>query len=204
MCMEMPDPSPVNRRNIVVIKQRLEPAETSPVPNTSNVRSRRAYFDCRHGQLHVRTAFPTTGGFDEKVTLVCLHAGAATGRQFTRFMPLAAIARSVYAPDLPGCGESDRGSAASPADAAAAVLDLVTDLRLRQVDLLAVREGAAVAVELARARPDLVRRVVLLGAAPSLQLPARVHLIDASNYPDDPFESDPAALAQLVDSYLSR
>jgi Tol biopolymer transport system component len=29
------------------------------------VRTRRAYFDCRFGQLHVRTAFPTTGGFDE-------------------------------------------------------------------------------------------------------------------------------------------
>ena len=37
------------------------------------VRTRRAYFDCKFGQLHVRTAFPATGGFDEQVTLFCLH-----------------------------------------------------------------------------------------------------------------------------------
>lgn len=174
------------------------------MPKPANVRSRRAYFDCRHGQLHVRTAFPTTGGFDEKVTLVCLHAAASTGRQFSRFMPLAATQRSVYAPDLPGCGESDPAALASPAAAAAAVVDLATDLRLRQADLLGVREGAAVAIEMAMARPDLVRRVVLLGAAPSLQLPPRAHLIDASKYPDDLFESDPAALLRVVDGYLCR
>jgi pimeloyl-ACP methyl ester carboxylesterase len=174
------------------------------VPKPSNVRSRRAYFDCRYGQLHVRTAFPTTGGFDEKVTLVCLHARDSSGRQFSRFMPLAATERSVYAPDLPGCGESDPAPAAGPTEAAAAVADLATDLRLRQLDVLGYREGAAVAVELAFARPDLIRRVVLIGAAPSLRLPPRAHLIDAAKYPDGPFESEPAALVELVDSYLCR
>ena len=38
-----------------------------PMPT---VRTRRAYFDCKFGQLHVRTAFPATGGFDEGVTLM--------------------------------------------------------------------------------------------------------------------------------------
>jgi pimeloyl-ACP methyl ester carboxylesterase len=70
--------------------------------------------------------------------------------------------RSVYAPDLPGCGESD--APASPptiADYAAAVGDLLDTLRLRQVDLLGYQSGSLAAAELAVARPDQVRRVIL-------------------------------------------
>src|ERR1700761_5563430 len=63
------------------------------------VRTRRAYFDCRFGQLHVRTAFPTTGGFDEGVTLLCLHSREGSSRSFARFLPEIAADRSVYAPD---------------------------------------------------------------------------------------------------------
>jgi pimeloyl-ACP methyl ester carboxylesterase len=173
------------------------------VPKPANVRTRRAYFDCRYGQLHVRTAFPATGGFDEKVTLVCLHAAGASGRQFGRFMPLAATRRSVYAPDLPGCGESD-APATGVADAAAAVADLASDLRLRQVDLLGFREGCAVAMALALARPDIVRRVVLIGAVPSERRPAQTDIIDAAEYPDDPFNAAPLALVERVDSILFR
>jgi len=111
------------------------------------VRTRRAYFDCKFGQLHVRTAFPTTGGFDEQVTLICLHPMDASSRIFSRFLPELADVRSVYAPDLPGYGES--------------VSDLTNDLRLRQIDVLGLQYGAGVALELAAARPELVRRLVL-------------------------------------------
>jgi pimeloyl-ACP methyl ester carboxylesterase len=173
------------------------------VPKPANVRTRRAYFDCRYGQLHVRTAFPGTGGFDEKVTLVCLHAAGASSRQFSRYLPLAATQRSVYAPDLPGCGESD-APAMGAADAAAAVADLVVDLRLRQVDLLGFREGCAVAIDLALARPDIVRRLVLIGGAASERRPARTDSIDAAEFPDDPFVTAPQALALRVDSILIR
>src|SRR6266704_4048425 len=71
------------------------------------VRTRRAYFDCKFGQLHVRTAFPTTGGFDEQVTLFCLHPMDASSRAFSGILSELADVRSVYAPDLPGYGESD-------------------------------------------------------------------------------------------------
>jgi pimeloyl-ACP methyl ester carboxylesterase len=134
----------------------------SPVPELA-VRTRRAYFDCQFGQLHVRTAFPTTGGFDEQVTLVCLHGREGSSRSFARFLPEMAADRSVYAPDLPGFGESDAAPSQSHADAARAVGDLATDLRLRKIDLVGVRFGAAVALDLASARPELVRRLVLVG-----------------------------------------
>src|SRR5580692_9238302 len=110
----------------------------SPVTETT-VRTRRAYFDCRFGQIHVRTAFPTTGGFDEGVTLVCLHSREGSSRSFARFLPEIATDRSVYAPYLPGFGESDAaptlGDAdvgpadVGPAEAARAVGDLATNLR---------------------------------------------------------------------------
>jgi pimeloyl-ACP methyl ester carboxylesterase len=174
------------------------------VPKPANVRSRRAYFDCRYGQLHVRTAFPTTGGFDEKVTLFCLHAAGTSGRQFNGFLPLAAAQRSVYAPDLPGCGESDPAPAPGSAESAAAVVDLATDLRLRQLDVLGFREGAAVAIDFAIARPDLVRRLVLIGGASTLRLPGAATVIDAAGYPGEPFVNAPQAMVELVDSVLCR
>src|SRR4051794_21687809 len=45
---------------------------------TAHPRLRRAYFECRYGQLHVHNAIPAGGGFDEKTTLVCLHASSGT------------------------------------------------------------------------------------------------------------------------------
>lgn len=139
---------------------------------TIAVRTRRAYFDFQHGQLHVRTAFPTTGGFDEQVTLFCLHGGQSSSRCFATFLPEIADVRSVYAPDLPGCGESDPSPNASVSEAASAVSDLARDLRLRQIDLYGMNTGAAVALELAAAKPDLVRRLVLVGIPTADPLPA--------------------------------
>jgi pimeloyl-ACP methyl ester carboxylesterase len=138
---------------------------------TFAVRTRRAYFDFQHGQLHVRTAFPTTGGFDEQVPLFCLHGGENSSRSFARLLPEIADVRSVYAPDLPGCGESDPSPNGTVSEAASAVAHLAADLRLRQIDLLGINTGAAVALELAAAKPDLVRRVVVVGIPTVDRLP---------------------------------
>jgi pimeloyl-ACP methyl ester carboxylesterase len=127
------------------------------------VRVRRAYFDCRFGQLHVRTAFPTSGGFDEHTTLLCLHRCSRSGRAFARFLPEMARDRSVYAPDLPGHGESDAPSQRPAiADYAAAMADFVDAMRFRSIDVLGQQAGALVAAELAILRPEQVRRVVMV------------------------------------------
>ncbi|HEY2679316.1 MAG TPA: alpha/beta hydrolase [Steroidobacteraceae bacterium] len=140
-------------------------AKLSKISSTpaETVRMRRAYFDFRFGQLHVRTAFPATGGFDEQVTLICLHPAQGSSRIFKRLLPGIADVRSVYAPDLPGCAESDPAPTSGAADAAGAISDLADDLRLRQIDLFGVQGGANVALALAAARPELVRRLVILG-----------------------------------------
>lgn len=181
--------------------------KVSKVSTPPAVRTRRAYFDCQFGQMHVRTAFPTTGGFDELATLACLHPSDASSRTFSRILPLLADVRSVYAPDLPGYGESDSSPARSVADAAAAVGDFAGGLRLRQIDLLGVGYGAAVAVELALAKPELVRCLVLidLAAAERLaQVKQPYQVLDVISYGDHPFDAAPRELALQIDAFLRR
>jgi pimeloyl-ACP methyl ester carboxylesterase len=199
----------------------------SPVPELT-VRTRRAYFDCKFGQLHVRTAFPATGGFDEQVTLVCLHSREGSSRSFARFLPEMAGDRSVYAPDLPGFGESDAAPSLSHANAASAVGDLATDLRLRKIDLVGVRFGAAVALDLASARPELVRRLVLVGSPPMDHVPSisqqclilkvksdqadesqwrrgalsNARVVELTDQAGDVFDTDPKGLARQIGAFL--
>jgi pimeloyl-ACP methyl ester carboxylesterase len=203
-------------------------AKTS-TPPPLEVRTRRAYFDCQFGQLHVRTAFPTTGGFDEQVTMICLHPVQASSRSFVRFLPEIADVRSVYAPDLPGCGESDPSPGASASEAAAAVSDLAHDLRLRQIDLLGLQSGAGVALHLAAGRPELVRRLVLVGVPTADPLPTvrqqalvlrtriegadGLHIakaalpngkfVDVADYAEDMFDAAPKTLAKQIGAFLS-
>src|SRR5271169_4160405 len=188
------------------LQTRLEPPlvkhpKLSPVQPIA-VRTRRAYFDCKFGQLHVRTAFPTTGGFDEQVTLFCLHPSEGSSRGFDRLLPEMAHDRSVYAPDLPGFGESDPAPSFASSDAARAVSDLATDLRLRRIDVLGVGFGAAVALELAAARPDLVRRLVLTAVPPMDRKPAAAQETLVLEGADELLGAMPAAPASHVRAFL--
>lgn len=128
------------------------------------VHLRRMYVDCRHGQLHVHTAFPSSGGFDELTPLVCVHPSPLSGRVFRGLLADLGEDRSVYAPDLPGHGESDAPETApTVADYAAAIGDLLDSLRLRQVDVIGYQTGSLIAAELAIARPQQLRRFVAVG-----------------------------------------
>jgi alpha/beta hydrolase fold len=127
------------------------------------VRVRRAYFECRFGQLNVRTAFAASGGFDERTTLLCLHAETGSSRMFVKLLPQIAPDRSVYAPDLPGCGESDAPPRpGSIADYAGAMGDFIDMMHFRQLDVLGCGAGALIAVELALGRPQVVRLLILV------------------------------------------
>jgi pimeloyl-ACP methyl ester carboxylesterase len=174
------------------------------------VRSRRAYFDTRLGQLHVRTAFPGTGGFDEHTTLICVHPAGSSSRVFAAFLPLMAADRSVYAPDRPGHGESDGSPNGDTAMHAEALADLAADLRLRKIDVLGVQDGAAVALALAAAKPDLVRRLVLVGpqgeraAAPQPTLNLRLGAAGSAEFPVDVLDAQPTALAKAVGAFLNQ
>jgi len=150
------------------------------IADSAPPRLRRAYFECRYGQLHVHNAIPAGGGFDEQTTLICLHASSTTGRVFLEVSRLLGTSRSIYSPDTPGCGESDppprRPSINGYCDA---IGDFIDSMRFRQVDLLGAHSGAAVAAELAIARPKVVRRVIMVGA-PALDAEERRSYRDLS------------------------
>jgi len=134
-------------------------------PRAPSVHVRRMYVDYHYGQMHVRTAFSGGGGFDELTPLVCLHQSPMSGRVFDRFLPLMSTDRTVYAPDTPGFGMSDPPSEQpSIEDYAGALGEFLDHLRLRRVDLLGYHTGACIAAELAIARPEQVRRVVMVAA----------------------------------------
>jgi pimeloyl-ACP methyl ester carboxylesterase len=174
-------------------------------PQAIVVRTRRAYFDCKFGQLHVRTAFPTTGGFDEQVTLFCLHAIDASSRSFSRLLTELADVRSVYAPDLPGFGESDSSPAQSSTDAAIAVSDLADGLRLRQIDVFGIQYGAEAALELAAMRPELVRCLIVSGVPTAerlAQIKLKHRVLDITRYGSDPFGTASQKLGEEIGAFL--
>ncbi len=132
-------------------------------PQESRPRVRRGYFECRYGQLHVHNAIPPGGGFEEGTPLLCLHHAGGTGREFEQFLTLAGRDRSVYAPDMPGFGESDDpGGPLSIAEYAAAIGDFLQTMRFRQIDVLGHQSGSLLAAELAVTRAQQIRRLVLV------------------------------------------
>ncbi len=137
-----------------------------PISQPAVVHLRRSYADCRYGQIHVWSAYPSGGGFDERTPILAIHHAGGSGRMFTPVLRDLGHDRSIYAPDLPGHGSSDiPSSRASVADIAGALGDFLDSMRVRSVDLIGYELGALAAAELAIARPQQVRRVLLWGVA---------------------------------------
>jgi pimeloyl-ACP methyl ester carboxylesterase len=148
-----------------------------PLPQPAAIHVRRSYAECRYGQIHLWTAYPSGGGFDERTPIVCLHHSGGSGRLFAPMLKELGNDRSIYAPDLPGHGSSDAAaSKAAVADLAGAIGDFLDSLRLRQVDIFGYQLGAAIAAELAIARPQQIRRVMLWGV-PAYSAQDRVTLL---------------------------
>ena len=118
-------------------------------------RVRRAYYDCRYGQLHLHNAIPSGGGFDE-LTSVHLRAWQRARRAGSscRCWPALGLERSVYALDLPGmrrirsAPRVDRRSMPP----CMAVTDFVDSMRIRSFDLVARGDGCEVALRLLKLR----------------------------------------------------
>lgn len=124
-------------------------------------RVHRAYAWGRDGQIHYRRSGPAGA----RSPLLLIHGLRDTSGTFEAFMSEMGRERSVIAPDLPGAGMSDAlKGRTGPADYAEAMLNVVAELGLGMVDVLAVAEGGEVAVEMARQQPDVVRKLILVSA----------------------------------------
>lgn len=122
---------------------------------------RKLYADTSYGQVHARIAeakSPTGAP-----PLVCLHPAPSSGLYFATVMPMLSRDRDVIAPDYPGYGGSDALSEpVAIAGYARAILEFLNNANVREpVDILGFHTGCLVAVEMAHAAPDRVRRLVL-------------------------------------------
>lgn len=164
-----------------------KPQQSAPQP-----RLRRAYYDCRYGQLHLHNAIPPGGGFDELTSVLCLHGEGEDGRVFLPAMPALGAQRSVYALDLPGVGGTDAAPGVPPADAAVHVAcDFLDSMRIRVVDVLARGRAAAAALRLLELRGSALRRVVLIDAAGIIRPGPGLAVLTAA-------EATPARLVELL------
>lgn len=123
---------------------------------------RKAYFDCRFGQLHVRMAGERRG---PARPLLCFHLSPVSGVIYESWIVEMGRDRLALAPDTPGYGMSDFPPAPPTiADYAAAMGDLTDALGLGEFDVIGYHTGSKIAVAIARQRPAQVRHLVLVSA----------------------------------------
>lgn len=164
---------------------------------------RRMYVDCRYGQMHLTTAFPPSGGFDEFTPLIFIHAKDGTGADFKACAAVLGADRSIYAPDLPGSGASDGPVGhMTIAEFANVIADLIDQLRLREVDLIGCGRGALVAFELVALRPREIRRLVIAGSEPAAAVakPMLQLTEDAEVFTRQPLAATVARIREFLDS----
>ena len=114
--------------------------------------------------------------------VVLLHGFPETSHAWRKIIPALSEHYTVVAPDLRGCGDTDRPSGGyDKRTVAADVHRLVGHLRLGPINLVSHDVGMMVGYAYACAYPAQVRRLVLMEAAlPGLGLEA---LYDAIKYP---------------------
>lgn len=129
-----------------------------PLASAATGREVRGYVTLGHGQLHVRRFGTGTGR-----PLLALHELPGSAAGLREIAGRLGADRIVYAPDLPGLGESDPLPVADVGACCDALLGAMDACGVRELDVLAEHTTSAVAVELARRAPARVRRVVLDG-----------------------------------------
>ena len=117
----------------------------------------KGYVPGRWGQVHYREA-------GAGPMLACLHATAYSSRSLVPLMQALAGHRRVLALDTPGYGQSDGPPAQVPlGDYAAELAEAIAQRADGPADLFGYHTGALLAAEIAAVRPELVRRLVLIG-----------------------------------------
>jgi pimeloyl-ACP methyl ester carboxylesterase len=145
-------------------------------------RVHRAYAWGRDGQIHYRRSGPAGA----RSPLLLLHAAESSGAPFEAFMSEMGRERSVIAPDLPGAGMSDPLKTGDNAAAqATAMLEIVAELGLGMVDVIGIKDGGVIAVEMARQQPDVVRKIVLVATpAPDGRLSQPTLALEHPGFPN--------------------
>jgi len=107
--------------------------------------------------------------------VVLLHGLGMSSEYFVHFArALVEHGWSPIAPDLPGFGESRNGPAVGPREQGQLLISWADALNIRDAIWIGHSLGCNDAVHVARARPDLVRKVVCIGPLWSSKTPIRL------------------------------
>jgi pimeloyl-ACP methyl ester carboxylesterase len=142
------------------------PLSTADEEPTAQPNFSRAYIDLDWGQIHLLQATPS---LMTQRTLVCFPPNPFSGNYYRHLMASLALDRRVVALDYPGLGQSDPSTTwRTVGDLAEIMIDAIESARLtdeqhQSIDVCGYHTGAMVAAEVAIRRPDLVRRVILIG-----------------------------------------
>lgn len=128
----------------------------------------REFINTPAGQIHIRKA----GTYNPRKTPVfCFHQSPQSSFVYADILPYLGAERLAVACDTPGFGESFRpimpAGKAHPqiGEYANWLADVPRLMALKQIDVVGMFTGSAVAVEMQRRFPALIRRMVLIGPA---------------------------------------
>ena len=137
--------------------------QNDPPARLAKQQVRRGFVDVGAGQIHLRSAGRLSPG---RTPLALIHQSPGSSKQLEGL--LAALARGgrhVVAPDTQGNGDSTPSPMAAPgiADLAAAAFAALDQILPEPFDLYGSHTGASIAMEIAIAHPERVRRLVIDG-----------------------------------------
>jgi pimeloyl-ACP methyl ester carboxylesterase len=142
--------------------------------------------------LHANGGFLYYRAQGEGTPVIALHGSASTGAQWRSLVGYLAGRFKVVTPDLPGYGRSQAGRLGGLAGDAAAVAALIDQIGA-PAHLVGHSWGGAVALRLARVRPDAVRSLTMIE-------PVAFHLLRDGASGDRALFGEIAALERTVAS----
>ena len=146
-------------RSLAAVRS-LEDVQTLADVRTLAACARRATTPCGGGRMVWRV-------WGDGAPVVLLHGGSGDWTHWARNIPaLVRAGRAVYAPDMPGCGESDLPPDGADGDVLPGWIDrgVRALIGVTSFDLVGFSFGAMVAGLYAAARPVGLRRLALVGA----------------------------------------
>lgn len=131
---------------------------SAPAPAASADGERQRYVNLVHGQVRVRTRSAPGAA---SVPVLLLHDTPGSSAELADLAEHLSQHRSTIAPDLPGVGESTPLAYPSLGSYVSALSEVLDELRVPVVDIVALGLGTSIAIALAANRPAQVRRLAL-------------------------------------------
>lgn len=143
-----------------------------------------------------------THGHRDGLPMLLLHGSHASSRWWTPFFDLLPDEILAFAPDLRGCGESDKPDSGYGIDEQAEdVWSFVQALGWRNFDLVAHSSAAAIAMELLLAHPTVAANLILVSPVPAEGIHTPMETLAVLNQMKEDRDLHSDALASLMPSF---